>query len=124
MAGLSGSRTFTRAYDTADRLATLTVSANDSGSLPPTSSVEERNTAEHLVYAGNQQQLMANHSKLLSDKIDQMDVEARNQHWIRSQTVEQSYQNQTVLWVIGATHLGGLIGELKQAGWGAAAQAL
>ena len=85
------------------------------------------NTAEYqpvgdesdLVYTGNQSAI----AKLRADELkkgnDAQDHEARNQYWVKeSQQLQGSpYKGKCVLWVVGASHIGGLVSNLERSGW-------
>jgi hypothetical protein len=81
--------------------------------------VHEAHGEADLVLAGNQAAVSGNRSKELKEGIDSSDIEARNRYWLReSQKVhELPYKEATVLWVVGAGHIGGLASSLTESGW-------
>ena len=60
----------------------------------------------------------------LKQGLDPQDAEARNQLWATGVVPGAYHPGQTVLWVVGASHVGGLTVELSNAGWTATAKTL
>lgn len=79
---------------------------------------------EGMVANGNEQALMGMHSNFLKKGIDVQQIEARNQEWVEKTTGGEFHPGQTIIWVVGASHLGGLINELKEHLWTATTVAL
>lgn len=79
---------------------------------------ETYNTLESAVAAGNEAALNLPHVELLLEGKDLQDIESRNQRWVRSMGPKY-HPGQTVLWVVGVSHLAGLRVELSGRGWDA-----
>jgi hypothetical protein len=71
---------------------------------------------EEMVVSGNEKQLMTMHSKHLQKGIDVQDIEARNDQWTGN-VAPENYAGRTVLWVVGVSHLAGLMVDLRKHGW-------
>jgi hypothetical protein len=69
-----------------------------------------------IVTSGNEKKLMGIHGEHLLQGIDVQDIEERNRLWA-SDVDPGRYKGQTVLWVVGVSHLGGLTIELGKLGW-------
>jgi hypothetical protein len=84
---------------------------------------EKRNEwAEQAIHGpvrtGDERSLMALHAGLVKKGFDPHDIESRNREWIGAHARQQDLSGkQRVLWIVGASHLGGLLVELKDAGW-------
>jgi hypothetical protein len=72
---------------------------------------------EKWATAGNERKLMEEHVKHLRKGVDIQDIEARNQLWAKPATAGAHHPGQTVLWIVGVSHLAGLIVELGEGGW-------
>lgn len=71
---------------------------------------------EEMVVSGNEKQLMTMHSKHLQQGFDVQDIEARNEQWTGG-VAPEDYAGRTVLWVVGVSHLAGLMVNLRKQGW-------
>jgi len=110
----------------------LSYGASQAG-LPPMSAADiesgrrsrrARDKIAGYVTGGDERKLMEVYAGHLKQGLDPQDAEARNQRWAAGVVPGAYRPGQTVLWVVGASHVGGLTVELSNLGWTAKAKTL
>jgi uncharacterized protein YbaP (TraB family) len=76
---------------------------------------ENYEEVEQWITSGNEQKLMEHHSGYLKKGIDVQDIEARNDEWVANKKEGERGSNE--IWIVGASHLGGLVSQLQSNGW-------
>jgi hypothetical protein len=66
---------------------------------------------------GDQRTIIALHSQYLKEGKDPLGIEARSRQWIGGVIPGVYHPGKTLLWIVGASHLGGIALDLKKAGW-------
>jgi hypothetical protein len=79
---------------------------------------------ETFVTSGDEQKIMGLHASYLKQGIDPQDIEARNDQWIEGVAPGGYHVGETVLWIVGASHLAGLTLRLRKKGWTGEPQAI
>jgi hypothetical protein len=79
---------------------------------------------ETFVQAGDEKKIMGLHASKLKQGIDPQDIEARNDQWTEGVAPNAYHVGEKVLWIVGASHLGGLTLLLRQQGWTGAPHAI
>jgi hypothetical protein len=83
-----------------------------------------REKMEGYVTGGDERKLMEVYAGHLKKGLDPQDAEARNQAWATGVKHGFYYPGKTVIWVVGASHVGGLTVELSDLGWTVTAKTL
>jgi hypothetical protein len=78
--------------------------------------LDDYEAMEDYYAVGDEVRLNATHAEWLFEGKDLQDIESRNQRWVGSMSPDY-HPGQTVLWIVGVSHLGGLRVELSKRGW-------